>query len=133
MSLVANIGSFALWTIIVLMLLSVFVQNFWCRYLCPYGALLGSLSWLSPFKITRTKETCIDCELCTKACPQNIRVHTATRVRSDECMNCLACVQACPVKETLELRAGKTRQAVPSWVVGSLVVGIFAAITAWGA
>src|ERR1051326_8485259 len=57
----ASITSFALWTIIVLMLLSVFIKNFWCRFLCPYGALLGAMSWLSPLKITRSASTCIDC------------------------------------------------------------------------
>jgi len=65
----AHLTSFAFCTILILVVLSVVIQNFWCRYLCPYGALLGMLSWLSPLKITRQKSTCIDCELCTKACP----------------------------------------------------------------
>lgn len=125
----AEISAFALWTIIVLMVLSVFVRNFWCRFLCPYGALLGLAGWLSPLKITRTSSSCIDCELCTKACPSNINVHKAGRVWSDECTGCLACVQACPVKNTLEMRARKGSPAVPGWVVGSLAAGVFVAIT----
>lgn len=125
----AQISAFALWTIIILMLLSVVVRNFWCRFLCPYGALLGIIGWLSPMKITRTKATCIDCELCTKACPSNIRVHTARRVWSDECTSCLACVQACPARDTLEVRARRRGRAVPSWVVGTLVAGVFVAVT----
>ena len=125
----ANITSFALWSIIVLMILSVFVQNFWCRYLCPYGALLGALSWLSPVKVTRNASSCIDCELCTKACPSNIRVHAASKVWSDECMSCLQCVEVCPVKETLELKIMPARARVPNWVFGALVAGIFVAVT----
>ena len=35
-------------TLAVLALLSIVVKNFWCRYLCPYGALLGLVSWISP-------------------------------------------------------------------------------------
>lgn len=124
-----NISSFALGTIVVLMLLSVFIKNFWCRYLCPYGGFLGMLSWLSPLKITRTKETCIDCELCTKACPANIRVHTAERVWSDECMACMKCVAACPVRDTLEFRTHRTAAPVPSWIFGLLVIGVFVGIT----
>jgi polyferredoxin len=123
----ANLGTFALWTIVILMLLSVAVKNFWCRYLCPYGALLGALSWLSPLKITRNTTSCIDCELCTKACPANIRVHAVKRVRSDECTACLQCVEACPVKATLDLSVAGTR--VPSWLFGTLIVGVFVAIT----
>ena len=85
----AHISSFALWTILTLAVLSVFVKNFWCRYLCPYGAFLGFVSFFSPWKITRQASTCVDCALCTKACPAGINVHKAGRVWSDECMSCL--------------------------------------------
>jgi polyferredoxin len=125
----ANITTFSLWTIIILMLLSVFIKNFWCRYLCPYGALLGALSWLSPMKITRNSATCIDCELCTKACPANISVHRASKVWSDECTNCLACVQVCPVKNTLDIRTSLIKTRVRNWVFGTLVIGVFIAVT----
>jgi polyferredoxin len=111
------------------MVFSIVVKNFWCRYLCPYGALLGFLSILSPIKITRQKSTCIDCELCTKACPAGIKVHTAGRVWSDECTACMKCVEDCPVKNTLDLRTPHGSKAVPSWVFGCLVGGVFGAIT----
>ncbi|HTY39077.1 MAG TPA: 4Fe-4S binding protein, partial [Bacteroidota bacterium] len=125
----ASISSTALWTIIILVVLSVAIKNFWCRYLCPYGALLGLASILSPIKITRQKESCIDCELCTKACPSAINVHSATNVWSDECTACMRCVEACPVKNTLELRDRVSRKPVPSLVFGGLIVGVFIAIT----
>jgi polyferredoxin len=128
----ANISSFALSTIVILALLSVFIKNFWCRYLCPYGALLGFFSFLSPLKTTRNAATCIDCELCTKACPSSIKVHTAGRVWSDECTSCYSCVVACPVKNTLVMSTSKKRRAVPSWVFGLLLVGVFTAITGLG-
>jgi polyferredoxin len=125
----AEISTFALWTIIIMMILSVIVKNFWCRFLCPYGALLGIAGWLSPFKITRNASTCIDCNLCTNACPSNIRVHAATRVWSDECTSCMACVEVCPVKATLELKTRRQRKILPSWVVGTLITGVFVAVT----
>jgi polyferredoxin len=114
---------------IILLSFSVVIKNFWCRYLCPYGALLGALSWLSPVKITRNNTTCIDCELCTRACPSDIKVHTATRVHSDECMSCLSCVAACPVKNTLEMKASITKTRIPNTVFAALIVGIFIAVT----
>ena len=52
----AGIGGAALLTIAVLMLLSIVVKNFWCRFLCPYGALLGIASVLSPLKISVSDE-----------------------------------------------------------------------------
>lgn len=115
--------------IAVLALLSVPIKNFWCRYLCPYGALLGFGSLISPLKITRNRERCIDCELCTKACPANINVHKATRVHSDECTACLSCVQACPVKETLALQTRVAAQRVPAPILAALMLGLFIAIT----
>lgn len=125
----ANISTFALWTIIILMILSVFIKNFWCRYLCPYGALLGSMSLLSPLKIIRNKSTCIDCELCTKACPSNIKVHKVGSVLSDECTACAECIQICPVKNTLNFKTSFTKTRIPNWIFGTLVIGVFIAIT----
>ncbi|WP_211237942.1 4Fe-4S binding protein [Holophaga foetida] len=120
----ARISGLAIGVILVLALLSVLVQNFWCRYLCPYGALLGFLSLASPLKVRREKSTCIDCGRCTRACPSRIQVHAATRVRSDECMACLRCVDACPVKETLAMEApGQVK--VPGIHFGALVLGLF--------
>jgi ferredoxin len=137
----AEIAPFALWTIIALMLASVVIKNFWCRFLCPYGALLGIAGLLSPFRITRVKETCIDCELCTKVCPSNIKVHqigqtnlnsSIGQVWSDECTSCMRCVEECPVKETLVLRTTKKSVSVSPFVFGSLVAGVFIAITGLG-
>ncbi|MFH0988568.1 MAG: 4Fe-4S binding protein [bacterium] len=125
----AEISSFALWTILILILLSVVIKNFWCRYLCPYGALLGVFSFFSPLKITRRKETCTDCQLCTKMCPTNIKIHAVNRVWSDECTACYSCIEVCLVKNTLELRTKQGEKPVPSWIFGLLTAGVFIAIT----
>lgn len=100
----ANISQFSIIVIAVLFLLSIVFRNFWCRYLCPYGALLGIFSLLSPLKIKRNKVSCIDCSLCTKACPSFIKVDKVKTVISDECSTCMSCVDACPVANTLELK-----------------------------
>ena len=123
-----RISGLALGVILALAVLSVVIQNFWCRYLCPYGALLGFLSLGSPVRVTRTQATCIDCGLCTRACPSRIQVHRATGVHSDECTACLRCVEACPVKDTLQMRA-PGGMALPPKVFGLLVVALFAAVT----
>jgi len=124
----ARLSGLALGVILALAALSMLVQNVWCRYLCPYGALLGLLSLASPLRITRSRDSCIDCRLCTRACPSRIQVHQAGRVASDECTACYRCVAVCPVKDTLEMRA-PARRAVPGWVFGLLVAGLFAAVT----
>jgi polyferredoxin len=123
-----RISALALGVVLVLAALSMVVRNFWCRYLCPYGALLGALSLGSPLAITRAKDTCIDCKLCTRACPSRIQVHAAGRVLSDECTGCYRCVEACPVKDTLAMRA-PCGKAVPLWMFAMLVAGLFVAVT----
>lgn len=97
MSLTASI------VIVVLALLSMVVQNFWCRYLCPYGALLGLASLLSPVKIRRDAEACIDCGKCAKVCQAHLKVDELVQIRSVECSACMECVAACPAQDALQL------------------------------
>ncbi|HEU5360691.1 MAG TPA: 4Fe-4S binding protein [Candidatus Deferrimicrobiaceae bacterium] len=95
-------------TLAVLVVLSVVVKHFWCRYLCPYGALLGLVSWMSPQKVVREEATCIDCRACTRACPVEITVHRKASVWTPECTGCLSCVASCPVEDCLTVtRKGK--------------------------
>jgi polyferredoxin len=100
-----DISRLSLIVISILFILSIVIRNFWCRYLCPYGALLGIASILSPVKIKRNSVSCIDCNLCAKACPSNIRVDKVKTVISDECTSCLNCIDACPVSDTLYLKS----------------------------
>ena len=87
----------------ILVLLSVFVQHFWCRYLCPYGALLGLASLLSPIKIRRDQQACIDCAKCAHACPAALPVDKLVQIRSVECSACMACIAVCPAQDALQL------------------------------
>ena len=98
-----KISDTTLWILVILVGLSLAIPYFWCRFLCPYGALLGAVSWLSPFKIHRNTASCIDCEKCSKVCPASIKVHKNKTIFSDECHACLQCVDVCPVKDTLYL------------------------------
>jgi polyferredoxin len=86
-----------------LVLLSVFVQNFWCRFLCPYGALMGLVAALSPVRIRRDAQACIDCGKCNKACPASLPVDKLVQIRSLECTSCMECVAVCPAKNALQL------------------------------
>ncbi len=114
----------------VLTLLSLFFQNFWCRYLCPYGALVGLASLLSPLRIRRDPATCIDCARCAKACPSLLPVDRLLKVRSAECTGCLECVAACPVNDALALTAGR-RWRVPAWAMAAGIALLFLGITGW--
>ncbi len=129
----ADISQNALIILAVLFILSILIRNFWCRFLCPYGALLGLLSFLSPHKIKRNPVSCIDCGLCAKACPSYIKVDKVNTVISDECNTCLSCVDVCPVADTLDLNSvlpGKKKVNKKYVAVG--VVSIFMLVTGIG-
>ncbi len=112
-------------TLAVLVLLSVFVKNFWCRYLCPYGALMGLASLLSPLRITRTPDKCIDCAKCAKACPASLPVDTLVQIRSAECLGCLECVAVCPAEGALDMATVVRRKPIPAWAIAAGVAALF--------
>jgi len=113
--------------IAVLVVASVFVQNFWCRYLCPYGALMGFASMLSPLKIRRDPNLCIDCAKCAKACPSALPVDRLITIQSAECTGCMQCVAECPAAGAL-LFAAPAKRRVPAWAVAVGVMALFVGI-----
>jgi len=114
----------------VLVLSSLLIQNFWCRYLCPYGALLGLASVFSPLRIRRNPETCIDCAKCAKACPAALPVDKLVSIKSAECTGCLECVAVCPAQGALQMALPQLltpldRRPVRTWAFAAGVAVLF--------
>jgi Pyruvate/2-oxoacid:ferredoxin oxidoreductase delta subunit len=93
----------------VVMALSLVVERPFCKYACPYGAVLGVFNLFRIFKVKRNAPTCIDCKACDRACPMNITVSTGETVRDHQCISCLKCTseQQCPVEATVAMTTGK--------------------------
>lgn len=96
----------ALGSLIVLgltLLLSVFVERPWCKYACPYGAILGITNLFRVFQIKRAASTCKADGACSIMCPMNIPVDSLTTVRDHQCISCLECTSEaiCPVAKTV--------------------------------
>jgi polyferredoxin len=112
-----------------LVALSFVIKNFWCRYLCPYGALLGIFAMFSPLQVKRNTETCIDCKKCEKVCPGAIKITRKKTVRSAECIGCTECIAACPVEDCLGMTVPLRRKRLPIHLLPVLVLIVFFA--AW--
>lgn len=126
MNFFLHISPIALGIILMLVLLSVVLRNPFCRYLCPYGALLGLVAVLSPLRVTRNTERCLSCGVCSQVCPTYIDVMHKKSVVSPECIGCWRCISHCRFNEALSMRVVR-RFAVPGVIFAVLVVLLF-----WG-
>jgi polyferredoxin len=115
----------------ILTALSLFYRNAWCRYLCPYGALLGVVALLSPFRIRRRPDLCSDCGACGRNCPSLLPVDRKESIGSAECTGCLSCLNSCPRPGALQM-APLPGRPFPWWGFALLVVLLFAGGVATG-
>lgn len=102
-------GEVAIWAIIVLLIVfavSIFIERPWCKYICPYGAVLGIFNTFKIVKIRRNENTCINCNSCSKNCPMNIKVSQSKVVLNHQCISCLKCTSEdyCPVEKTVQFK-----------------------------
>ncbi|OEU63539.1 MAG: hypothetical protein BA870_05270 [Desulfuromonadales bacterium C00003094] len=116
-----------------LMLLAVFAleflqRRFFCRYLCPLGALLGLAARLAPWRITNRQTSCHTCGQCGSLCRTGA-IDTQSQVNRERCVLCLDCLSRCPnqhftfgrsAKKPLPLAEGLSRRAF----VGTSLAGI---------
>lgn len=77
---------------------AIFINRFFCRYLCPLGATMNLFTKLGLTKITRNKKNCNGCKKCDKVCPMSVKVHDVNFINDVECINCNLCVNGCPKK-----------------------------------
>ncbi len=110
----------------VLLLLNAWHPRFWCRYICPLGALLGTASKLIPGGVVRDLKKCTDCGLCNRDCIGACSPNQSTRMA--ECFVCWNCIEDCPeealswqwmpTEEQLDREIGVSRRAFFGTTVG---------------
>jgi polyferredoxin len=79
-----------------LVVMALFHFRFWCRYLCPLGALLGTFAKAGRIRLRLNSERCNDCKLCVAFCPGACDPHLAGRWKKEECYLCFTCREQCP-------------------------------------
>ncbi len=109
------------------------VPRFWCRALCPLGAMLGVLSRFSLFGMEKDHSKCTDCNLCLTDCQGADSPQGGVKHRQDECHLCFNCEAACPedvikfrffpgLRSTQKTPDLSRRAAVASAASGALLV-----------
>lgn len=103
---------------------SLFAERFFCRYLCPLGALFALTSGKRLYKIRRRSDTCTGCGLCTRTCSMGIHIPEKDAVVSGECIQCMRCLSICPKESLSADPAGAIAgTAAAAAIGGSVVVG----------
>jgi hypothetical protein len=122
------LGGTAAFILLGFIVASIFVRNFWRRYVCPYRGLMGLVSMLSPLRIRRNELACIDCPKCARLVRRTSRSTSWCRSAPPNVLaawNPLRCVparrahdgHATPEGRTHPLLGGCDRRIV-LWVVG---------------
>jgi MauM/NapG family ferredoxin protein len=93
----------ALGVILLIVVLGRVERQFWCRNLCPLGALLGLVSRLALFKRTVNREKCDRCSLCLPKCPTGA-IEEDFHLLPEECIQCTICSAVCP-QGAIEVKA----------------------------
>ncbi len=86
--------SWKMMILVAVSLLSIIVPRFFCKTMCPLGALFGIFNPISFYRL-QVDEACISCKACTKACPMDLKPHKTPN--HPACIRCHACVDTCPV------------------------------------
>ncbi|MBR2622753.1 MAG: 4Fe-4S binding protein [Clostridia bacterium] len=92
----ADLGPLFTWKFTVMILViagSIFFYRFFCRFLCPLGALYGFFCRIAMLGVKLDENKCTDCGLCITACKMDIK-----KVGDHECIHCGACISVCPAK-----------------------------------
>ena len=73
-----------------------FIERFFCRYLCPLGAVFSIISRIGITKINKPKADCGKCRACTINCSMGLKLYKVNGTKGGDCINCLKCTEVCP-------------------------------------
>lgn len=99
-ALAGALFSWKMLILIVVLIGAVLIPRFFCRYLCPLGALYGLFNRYSFYQLNLDQSCCTGCNTCTQVCPMAVEIPTAgdklVQISSTECIRCGRCKAACP-------------------------------------
>lgn len=81
--------------LVTVLALSWIIRRFWCRILCPLGALLGVTARVGALRLRQDEERCTSCAVCTYHCQGAADPDVMGGWRASECFVCGNCTAAC--------------------------------------
>ncbi|MEM2103456.1 MAG: 4Fe-4S binding protein [Candidatus Bathyarchaeia archaeon] len=88
--------------LIIVLIMAAYIPRFWCKYLCPHGAIMAVLNRFSFLGLKRDPVKCVkgECRECVKACSMQVRILELSweKFSDPECIYCFKCIDACPNK-----------------------------------
>jgi MauM/NapG family ferredoxin protein len=103
---------FVLCLVLLILLLGSVQSRFWCRNLCPAGAILALCS-LRPVFRRVVSDHCTQCARCVRTCPTGAISEDFRTTAHSECITCLQCQEVCPEKAVSFRTRGKAPAPVP--------------------
>jgi len=100
---------------------SVFINRFWCRYLCPLGAVTAIFAKFGLTSIKRDNKKCIDCGVCDKICPVKVKISNVDKIKSVECIDCTSCVSSCS-KSALSIKLFNEKVSIKKYAIGLIFI-----------
>jgi MauM/NapG family ferredoxin protein len=122
---------------LVILFLNRIRPRFWCRVLCPLGALLGVFSRFSILRLEKDQAKCTDCKLCSRRCQGAASPMPSQTWENAECVSCFNCFDACPEgalsfrfrwSPKSNTRPDMGRRAVLGGLVGGISVPLLATL-----
>ena len=117
----AAIPTFGFVLLLAIAAASFFIERFFCRYLCPLGALFALISGKRLFVIRRLRTRCNGCTVCTRNCAMDITIHNTDYITNGECINCMRCLVSCKPSALFANPSPALTGTVSALIMGGMV------------